>query len=54
MNKIYCTGDGGKTWVVDGTISLIPSDGDIIDLFFLKSGSGYAITRDSKIIKKNN
>jgi photosystem II stability/assembly factor-like uncharacterized protein len=45
---------GGKTWVVDGTISLIPSDGDIIDLFFLKSGSGYAITRDSKIIKKNN
>jgi len=53
MNNIYQTTDGGKSWCVGYSY---PQNGfiNIIDMFFLKTGEGYAITNDSKILKTNN
>jgi photosystem II stability/assembly factor-like uncharacterized protein len=52
-NNIYDTYNGGKKWNIAYSY---PNNGyiNIIDMFFLISGEGYAITRDSKIIKINN
>ena len=50
-NNIYETIDGGKTWNCIYTYSKPTADVNIIDMLFLKSGEGYAITRDGKIIK---
>jgi photosystem II stability/assembly factor-like uncharacterized protein len=49
-NTIYITNDGGKTWKVDYYYGAANSD--ILTWTFLKTGEGYALTRDHKIIKK--
>jgi len=51
--NIYKTNDGGKTWDIDFTIPSNSNNSYILDMCFLKSGEGFAITPDSKIIKKN-
>lgn len=52
-NNIYQTTDGGKSWNIGYSY---PQNGfiNIIDMFFLKTGEGYAITNDGKIITTNN
>jgi photosystem II stability/assembly factor-like uncharacterized protein len=49
---IYATNDGGMTWKVDYYNNT--SNSDILTWTFLKSGEGYALTRDHRIIKRNN
>jgi photosystem II stability/assembly factor-like uncharacterized protein len=48
----YVTNDGGKTWKVDYYNN--DTNSDILTWIFLKSGKGYALTRDHRIIKKIN
>jgi photosystem II stability/assembly factor-like uncharacterized protein len=50
-NNIYETIDGGKTWTTGYAYSKPSSDVNIMDMCFIGTGDGYAITRDSKIIK---
>lgn len=49
-NAIYFTNDGGKTWKIDYYNGAANSD--ILTWTFLKTGEGYALTRDHRIIKK--
>ena len=47
---VYVTDDGGRTWEVDYFNDIQGSD--ILYWTFLKTGQGYALTRDHRIIKK--
>jgi len=49
---IYVTKDGGKTWQIDYKNNAPNSD--ILTWTFLKTGQGYALTRDHRIIKNIN
>lgn len=54
-SHIYGTRNGGKTWNISYLYSSPNHDvKNIFDMFFLKSGEGYAITRNGIIIKLIN
>lgn len=50
---IYTTINGGKSWIQDYSIGTDYQNGGITNWAFVKTGQGFAITRDHRIIKKN-
>jgi photosystem II stability/assembly factor-like uncharacterized protein len=46
---IYVTNNGGKSWKIDHNNNA--ADSDILTWTFLKTGEGYALTRDNRIIR---
>ena len=50
---IYTTINGGKSWMQDYSIGTDYQNGDITNWTFVKTGQGFATTKDHRIIKKN-
>jgi hypothetical protein len=50
--NIYSSNDEGRTWKLDNDSKSAKSN--ILDWSFLKTGVGFALTQDHRIIKRNN